>query len=103
MAGDLNEMFNSLIQHINETLAAGGGGGGGLGAAKIGPAQTFVAGQIVPAGLWMVYPTSGAVSWNIGSLGANQWAGGNQGGLLFVSDGTCVADTQNRICPVTFG
>src|SRR5262249_18501964 len=37
MAGDLNEMFNSLIQQIN--VALGGSGGGGLGAPPLCGAQ----------------------------------------------------------------
>jgi hypothetical protein len=47
MAGDLNEMFNSLIQQINES------GGGGGGAVSLGEVIRLNDGQTIPAGLWI--------------------------------------------------
>jgi hypothetical protein len=91
MAGDLNEMFNSLILQIN----AAGGGGGGMGSPVIGPAQQLSSWTApIPAGWWYLAVANGSVVIN------------GQSYVLVCSDGTVepagnLADLT--VYPVTFG
>jgi hypothetical protein len=85
MAGDLNEMFNSLIDQINK----GGGRSGGTGLTTYGPPQTFAINAKIPVGFWLSTATATSI---VLPLPTGNTSPSITIGQMFFSDGNAYPD-----------